>query len=102
MIEFSPLFQTFRKQQNVLWISKQKLGKENFWRWDDNKDNDIGNNGRLTAGMFAAPFVGLFTGAVIGGLISVICVYKANGAAAVKDGCSEVDVDKEWSLIDSW
>ena len=51
--------------------------------------------GGLTAGMFAAPFVGLFTGAVIGGLISVICVYKANGAAAVNDGCSEVDVDKE-------
>ena len=55
----------------------------------------LGIMGGLVAGMFAAPFVGLFTGAVIGGLISVICVYKANGAAAVNDGCSEVDIDKE-------
>ena len=55
----------------------------------------LGIMGGLTAGMFAAPFVGLFTGAVIGGLISVTCIYKANGAAAVNDGCSEVDIDKE-------
>ena len=51
----------------------------------------LGIMGGLIAGMFAAPFVGLFTSAVIGGLISVICVYKANGADADNrvEGCPE-------------